>query len=85
MGILDIYEQQELKQKVMEIPDFKLPNTECHKKVFYDLPSIQTKLGITKFDLESAWTKRLPEQPVFLCTARVGDEDRNFWISNYTV
>lgn len=64
----------------MEIPAFDpKSNQECHKKVYYDLPSMQIKLGITKFQLEEAWAKRVKDEPVYLCYA----VDRHFWISNY--
>lgn len=52
---------------------------EAHKKHYYDLPSIQVKLGLTQEDVDIAWASRQPEQPVYLCYAM----DRHFWISNY--
>ncbi len=61
-------------------PDFDLPNTECHKKGFFDLESIQRKLGITQTEVEIAWANRENEKPIYLKTVN----GINFWISNYT-
>lgn len=52
---------------------------ECHKKLFYDLESIQIKLGITQADVDAAFDKAKPPEPQFLCHAC----DRNYFISTY--
>lgn len=73
------------KEKAVEKPLSGSPllpghDDECHKKVFYDLPSIQAKLGYTQEYLEERWATRLPETPVFL----IEKDGRKHFVSNYT-
>ena len=54
---------------------------QCHKKHYYDLESVQQKLGITQADVDSAYSFAKGDgEPVFLVTAK----GCNWFISTYT-
>lgn len=64
-----------------QVFDPNAQDIECHKKAFYDLPSIQLKLGITQVDVDKAWQQEhVADEPIYLCDAI----NKRFWISTYT-
>ncbi len=53
---------------------------QIHKKKYYDLDTIQAKLGITQEQVDKAWSKRKPPEPVFLVRSEFLE---NHFISTY--
>ncbi len=52
---------------------------DVHKKKYYDLPSVQAKLGLTQGQVDVCWERRVAGEPVYLISAM----GRKWFISNY--